>query len=110
MRIRSPSSRAGISLRFSVFDVFFAAISPLLALFIRDAYILSVDGAFLAGAYCLVSFICSLIGFSIFNINGGIARYYSVRDVMDLAKAVLVGELMTCVVLFTFTRLEGVPR
>src|SRR5216683_3632831 len=29
---------------------------------------------------------------------------------VDVVKAVLAGELMTCVVLFTFTRLEGVPR
>src|SRR6267154_1120126 len=76
MRIRSPSSRATPRIRFLVYDVLWAALSPLLALYIRDA----------------------------------LPRYFSVRDAIDVAKAVVVGELMTCVVLFTFTRLEGIPR
>ena len=84
--------------------------SPLLALYIRDAYILSPDGAILAGSYCLVSLICSLIAFSAFGVAGGIPRYYSVHEVLDLTKVVIAGELMTCIVLFTFTRLEGIPR
>ena len=110
MRIRSPSSRAGIRIRFSPIDVALAAISPLLALYIRDAYILSPDGAILAGSYCLVSLLCSLIAFSAFGVAGGIPRYYSVHEVLDLTKVVIIGELMTCIVLFTFTRLEGIPR
>src|SRR5438067_2155123 len=110
MRIRSPSSHAGIRIRFSAIDIALAAISPLLALYIRDAYILSPDGAILAGSYCLVSLICSLIAFSAFGVAGGIPRYYSVHEVLDLTKVVITGELMTCIVLFTFTRLEGIPR
>jgi len=110
MRIRSPSSRAGIRIRFSPIDVALAAISPLLALYIRDAYILSADGAILAASYCLVSLFCSLIAFSAFGVAGGIPRYYSVHEVIDLTKVVIIGELMTCIVLFTLTRLEGIPR
>src|SRR6266446_1657988 len=110
MRIRSPSSRAGIRIRFSPIDVALAVISPVLALYIRDAYILSPDGAILAASYCLVSLICSLIAFSAFGVAGGIPRYYSVHEVLDLTKVVITGELMTCIVLFTFTRLEGIPR
>jgi FlaA1/EpsC-like NDP-sugar epimerase len=110
MRIRSPSSRASIRIRFSPIDVALAVISPLLALYIRDAYILSPDGAILAASYCLVSLICSLIAFSAFGVAGGIPRYYSVHEVLDLTKVVITGELMTCIVLFTFTRLEGIPR
>jgi len=110
MRIRSPSSHAGVSIRYSFFDLVLAAISPLLALYIRDAYILSPDGTMLVAIYWLVSFFCTLLAFAAFHIYGGIARYYSVHDVIDLAKAVLVSELLTCVVLFTVTRLEGIPR
>jgi lipopolysaccharide/colanic/teichoic acid biosynthesis glycosyltransferase len=64
----------------------------------------------LAGVYWLVSFVCALVAFALFNVYGGIARYYSVSDVINLAKAVLISELMTCVLLFTVTRLEGIPR
>lgn len=110
MRIQAPSSRATFRIRYSPFDVFFAASSPLLALYIRDAYILSHDGAMTAGIYCVVSLTCSLIAFAAFSLRDGMPRYFSVRDAIEIAKAVLIGELMTCVVLFTFTRLEGVPR
>jgi lipopolysaccharide/colanic/teichoic acid biosynthesis glycosyltransferase len=110
MRIRSPSSRAIPQIRFFLFDVFWAASAPLLALYVRDAYVLSYDGALTAGLYCFASFAFSLTAFVVFGVRGGMARYFSVHDVIDLVKAVLVGELMTCVVLFTFTRLEGIPR
>jgi lipopolysaccharide/colanic/teichoic acid biosynthesis glycosyltransferase len=110
MRIRSPSSRAALQIRFLVYDVVCAALSPLLALYVRDAYVLSYDGALTAGIYCLVSLAFSLIAFAAFGIRDGMPRYFSVHDAIDLAKAVVVGELMTCVVLFTFTRLEGIPR
>src|SRR5947209_4787075 len=110
MRIQAPSSRATSRLRYAPLDVFFAALSPLLALYLRDAYILSHDGAVIAGLYCLVSLLFSLVAFSAFSLRDGMPRYFSVRDALDIAKAVLMGELMTCVVLFTFTRLEGVPR
>ncbi|MEA2904174.1 MAG: hypothetical protein QOI12_1561 [Alphaproteobacteria bacterium] len=110
MRIRSPSSRATFRIRFSVFDVFWAALSPLLALYVREAYILSYDGATTAAFYCLVSFCFSLLAFAAFGLRDGMPRYFSVHDAIELAKAVLAGELLTCVVLFTFTRLEGIPR
>ncbi|MEA2954345.1 MAG: hypothetical protein QOJ96_3865 [Alphaproteobacteria bacterium] len=110
MRIRPPSSRAALRIRLSIFDVALAALSPLLALYVRDAYILSYDGLMLAGMYCLVSLIFSLIALAMFGAHDGIPRYFSVHDAINLAKAVLIGELMTCVVLFTVTRLEGIPR
>ena len=110
MRIQAPSSRAKLTVRLSAVDICFAASSPLLALYLRDAYILSHDGALTAGLYLLVSLTSSLIAFAAFGVHDGMSRYFSVRDAIAIAKAVLLGELMTCVVLFTFTRLEGIPR
>src|SRR5713226_1687320 len=110
MRIQAPSSRATWRVGYSPLDVFLAALSPLLALYIRDAYILSPDGAVTTGIYCLVSLTFSLMAFSAFSLRDGMPRYFSVCDAIEIAKAVLTGELMTCIVLFTFTRLEGVPR
>jgi lipopolysaccharide/colanic/teichoic acid biosynthesis glycosyltransferase len=37
-------------------------------------------------------------------------RYISLSDLLNIAKVVLAGELMTATVLFTVTRLEGIPR
>jgi lipopolysaccharide/colanic/teichoic acid biosynthesis glycosyltransferase len=110
MRIRPPSSRATLKIRFSAIDVLLAALSPLLALYVREAYILSYDGAVLAGIYCVVSLAFALIAFAAFGVRDAMPRYFSVHDAIDLAKAVVVAELMTCIVLFTFTRLEGIPR
>jgi hypothetical protein len=36
--------------------------------------------------------------------------YFSVHDTLEIAKAVMVAELLTCLVLFTVTRMEGIPR
>ena len=99
-----------MQLRFFFIDIFWSALSPFLALYVRDAYVLSYDGALIAGLYVLVSFGFSLIAFAVFGARDGMSRYFSVHEVIDLVKAVLIGELMTCVVLFTFTRLEGIPR
>ena len=45
MRAHLPSSRGYFRPGFSAFDAVWAALSPLLALYVRGAYILSADGA-----------------------------------------------------------------
>ena len=110
MRILVPSSRKSRRLALSPFDIIFAAITPLLALQIRDAYILSPRGATAVAIYCAISLAFSLVAFVIFRISDGMAQYFSVRHVVSVLKAVLTAELLTSVVLFSFTRLEGIPR
>jgi lipopolysaccharide/colanic/teichoic acid biosynthesis glycosyltransferase len=93
-----------------MFDVCWAAFCPFLALYLREAYILSFEGGMMAGIYCATSLIFSLVAFSAFGVHDGLPRYFSVHDAIVVVKAVLVGELMTCVVLFTLTHLDGIPR
>src|SRR6267142_5629800 len=109
-RTRLPASRAALRSRVSVFDTIWAFSSPLLALFLRDAYILSYDGLVTALLYCAISATFSLIAFLIFRLHDGIARFFSAHDALDVLKAVICAELLTSVVFFTFTRLEGIPR
>jgi FlaA1/EpsC-like NDP-sugar epimerase len=90
--------------------VAWAALAPYYAVTIREAYILSDDGMRAALIYCFVSFIFSLMAFAAFRLRDGIARYFSVHDAGEIAKAVIIAELMTCTTLFVFTRLEGIPR
>jgi lipopolysaccharide/colanic/teichoic acid biosynthesis glycosyltransferase len=110
VRVHSPSSHARISVRLSPLDVAVAALAPILALNLRHAILWpdAVDSSVVS--YCLASFSFSLIAFAAFRIHGGIPRYLSLRDLVDLTFAVVAAELMTCVALFTFTRLEGIPR
>ena len=105
MRVHVPSSCAHFRPGFSIFDAFWAALSPLLALYVRGAYILSAEGAATAALYCGISFVFALIAFLAFRLNDGISRYFSVHDAVNILKASSVAGLLTAVVLFTFTRL-----
>ena len=111
MPVLLPSSHGTFRVRFSTFDVFWAAVCPLLALYFRGAYILNFrDTLPLVLLYCGMSLACSLIAFSAFRISDGISRYFSVHDAFNVLKAAITSSLMTSLVLFTFTRLEGIPR
>ncbi|MEI9805533.1 MAG: sugar transferase [Pseudolabrys sp.] len=108
--MRSPASRGSFRLRFSVFDVLWAAASPALAIFFRDISLFSPARLDVTVAYCMMSFGFAIAAFLLFRIRDGMADYFSVHDALDVAKAVTVAELLTILVLFTVTRLEGIPR
>jgi lipopolysaccharide/colanic/teichoic acid biosynthesis glycosyltransferase len=112
MSVPSPTSRSRLRIQYSRFDVALAAAAPLLALSLRNAPVLnwSEQGLFSAGGYCLLSLIFSLMAFTVFRIHSAIPRYLSIDDIVVVVKAVLVGEFLTCAVLFTVTRLDGIPR
>jgi lipopolysaccharide/colanic/teichoic acid biosynthesis glycosyltransferase len=110
MRTRLPASRGGLKARVSVFDTIWAFCSPLLALYFRDAYILSYDGVVSVLLYCLISAAFALLAFLVFRLHDGIARYFSAHDALDVVKAVICADLVTSLFLFTMTRLEGIPR
>jgi lipopolysaccharide/colanic/teichoic acid biosynthesis glycosyltransferase len=105
-----PSSRAGFRLRLSPIDVVWAALAPPLALYLRDALILSAQGAPTAFLYCGLSFVCTLIALLAFRVSAGISRYFSVHDAASVVCAAIAARLTTTAILFTFTRLEGIPR
>ena len=110
MRLHLPTSRGSFKVRLSLFDAFWAIVSPFLALYFRDAYILSYEGLVPTLIYCSLSVIFSLMAFAAFRIHEGMSRYFSVHDAIDVTKAVVVAALMTYVAVFTLTRLVGVPR
>src|SRR5258705_6533908 len=109
MRPHAPSSRAYFRIKISAVDASFAIFSPILALFLRDAPILS-DGSFSLYFYWACCAVFSLISFSIFRLEHQGARYFSVDDIFDIVKAVVVAELLAAIALFSFTRLDGIPR
>lgn len=104
-----PSSRAYFRVRVSALDACFALLSPLLALWVRDALALSAlsYSFFLYWAGCTFF---SLLAFAIFRLEHKGHRYFSVDDIFDIAKAVVLAELLTAATLFSFTRLDGIPR
>src|SRR5262245_9172483 len=110
MRIPLPSSRPGRRASLSIWDAFVATVTPLLALYLRDAQILSHDSWESLVIFCLLSTSFSVLAIFAFRIQDGVARYFSVHDAIDIAKAVVLAVLVTLVVLFTLTRLDGIPR
>jgi FlaA1/EpsC-like NDP-sugar epimerase len=105
-----PTSRDLLRVKWSLFDITWAALSPYLALAIRDAYILSAGGIETVAIYWLITFTFSLFAFAAFRLRDGMAHYFSVHDAVEIAKAVFVAEVLTCLVLFTVTRMDGIPR
>ena len=110
MGIRPPSSRAVTRIRFSPIDVGWALVAPLCALYLRNIYGISAQAAGRIALYCLVSLAISLAAFAAFRVHSSVPRCLSAHDLSDLTKAVAIGQLMTCIVLFTVTRLNGIPR
>jgi lipopolysaccharide/colanic/teichoic acid biosynthesis glycosyltransferase len=110
MRLPSPSSFGYLRYRLSAFDLFWAALAPLLALDLREAYVLSPKHATTAVLYCGASFVFSVLALLAFRVNDGLSRFFSVHDALNVVKAAVAAQLMTAVVLFSLTRLEGIPR
>ena len=110
MLCRLPSSRASVRVRLSSVDVALAAVSPFAALYLRNGEVAWNGDWITTVSYFAVSLALSLIAFHVFGINGIIPRFLSVKDLMDVAKAVFGSELMTATALFTVSRLDGIPR
>ena len=106
MRTGAPASRGHLRIRFSLFDAVWALGAPIIALAVRDAEIISVDGS----VYCLISLAFTLIAYSAFRLHDGVSEFFSVKDAWNVVRAVACAELMTCVLLFSFTRLDHIPR
>jgi len=88
-----------------------AAVAPLIALYLSDAYVLYVaEGAKAVAVYCVVSFFFAAITLLVFGIQNGMMRYFSAYDALVISKAVVISELMICMALFGLTRLDGIPR
>src|SRR5262245_42458224 len=110
MWLRLPSSRSSFQIRLSLFDAVWAFLSPLLALYFRDAHILSYESVLSTILYCSISLVFSLIAFSAFRVHDGVTRYFSVHDAVQVSKAVAIAACITYVAIFTLTRLDGIPR
>src|SRR6476620_10980762 len=108
MRVPSPSSRSGTRIYLSLWDLFWALVSPILALYLRDVDV-NADWSVVAN-YWVFSAGFAILAFFAFRLQDGMTRYFSVHEALDIAEAVLFAELMTFAVLFTLTRLDGIPR
>jgi lipopolysaccharide/colanic/teichoic acid biosynthesis glycosyltransferase len=105
-----PSSRASFRIRLCPVDVTLAAAAPLAALYLRNVELVSHGNWVIAVSYCLVSLVCSLLAFQALGISNIIPRYISMGDLLRVAEAVVVSQLMAIVAIFSITRLDGIAR
>jgi len=110
MRVLVPTSRTLFKANLSIWDVGWALTSPFLALYLRDADIVFRAEWGVVGPYWITTAGFSLIGFLVFRIQDEIAQYFSVHEMLDIAKAIAFAEVASCIVLFLLTRLDGIPR
>jgi lipopolysaccharide/colanic/teichoic acid biosynthesis glycosyltransferase len=106
----SPTSRSGQRIYVSICDLLWALASPLVALYLRDADILSRGDWTAVAYYTGMSAGFALLAFLVLRIQDGMTRHFSVHEALDIVEAVLFAELMTLAALFTLTRFDGIPR
>ena len=109
MYVPSPTSRVGSKIYLSLWDLSWALLSPLVALYLRDVELFRGDWNAVALYWGLSAGFAILAIFAL-RLQDSMTRYFSVHEALDVAEAVLFAELMTCTVLFTLTRLDGIPR
>src|SRR5260221_10939198 len=110
MRVPSPTSRSGTRIYLSLWDLFWAVVSPVVALYVRDVDLVVRADWNVLGYYWLFSSGFALVAFVALRLQDGMTRYFSVHEALDIAEAALFAELMTFISLFTLTRLDGIPR
>lgn len=110
MATRSPVSRSSFAFRISAYDAASALITPFLALLVRGAPSLSVNDWPTAVMYCGLTTGLTLVALVAFRVRDSVAHLFSVGDALEIAKAVAIAELASCLILFSATRLENVPR
>lgn len=101
-------------MRLAPYDVVCALAAPFIAIAIRDPGLLSIgalsDDTAPLWIFSGVAFLSALVSFLVFRLSDGLSRFFSVHDVIAVSASVAVSAATTSMVLFTFTRLEGVPR
>lgn len=114
MRAGAPTSRNRMRLRLALVDFVWILIAPIIALALRDPRLLAWPDfpATLPDPYLFsaVTILCAIPTFLVFRLSDSLHRYFSVHDVMAIAAAVPTATAASSVILFTVTRLDGVPR
>jgi hypothetical protein len=75
----------------------------MMALAARDAHVFSYEGLL----YRSICVALSLLAFAAFRLHHGVSRFFSVNDAWGGLRTVGAAELMTCIPLFTLTRLDN---
>lgn len=114
VRHHLPTSKSRIQAKLAVTDVFWAVTAPVIALALRDPGLLEpgdfpkeIPATYL---YALVAILCAIAALLAFRVSNGLNHLFSVQDALAVGATVALAVASSSVVLFVFTRLDGVPR
>jgi lipopolysaccharide/colanic/teichoic acid biosynthesis glycosyltransferase len=93
----------------SPFDVTWLVATPFIALYLRDPGLFNSE-LIRSCQFALATIVCGLPVFAAFGLSEGVSRYFSVNDLWLAVTATFVTTTTSTVALFTFDRLESVPR
>lgn len=60
--------------------------------------------------FVFVAFLCAVPSLLLFRVSDGLSHLFSIQDALALCAAVAVAVASSSLILFVFTRLEGIPR
>lgn len=116
MGLFTPASRNRLRLRIAPFDLFWAVASPFAALALRDPSVFVLEhgdrGVDPVSVYLFVAIggACAIVAILAFRLSDGMSRFFSAHDVMAIAAAVATSTGATSLLVFSLTRLDGIPR
>jgi lipopolysaccharide/colanic/teichoic acid biosynthesis glycosyltransferase len=114
MRLRSPTSKTKFRVKLATTDVFWAIVSPFVAVWLRDPILLEtgdVVGQFPpAYQYAFVTIFCGLISLLLFRVGDGMSHFFSVHEVLAVCCAVGTSATTSSATVFVLNRLDTVPR
>ena len=109
-RTKLPSTQTRLSRKLLVFDVVCAFLAPICAYYVREPGFLEYRDVSSVLIYAGLSACVSVLSFATFRIAQGLPRYFSFHDVLEITKASFVSVAAISAMLFSFTRLDDVPR
>lgn len=114
LRLHTPTSKSRFRAKLAVSDVLWVALAPIIALALRDPGLLDPSGfpqrLPATYIYVLVTILCAIPALLLFRVSDGLSHFFSVQDALAVCAAVAAATASSSLILFIFTRLEGVPR
>ncbi len=105
-----PSSQDRLLRRVLVYDLLVALVAPLAAFFMRQPSLFVGQQAAATYLYVLAAFLTTVVVMMVFDFGRGLTRFAEARDLIEILRVSAVATGVTAIFVFTFQRLEDVPR
>ena len=91
-------------------DLALVALGTVLALWLRDDLVLSIERLALAGPYLLFTLATAIVVLPMFGVDRGIWRYSALQSYLRIVLSALVIVIGAVALTFGYNRLDAIPR